>query len=38
MSGLEDSATDLMRGVSVELGRGLVLPEHGFVWLRVRRR
>lgn len=37
-SGLEDSAMDLVRGMSVELGRGVVLPAHGFVWLRVRRR
>jgi amylosucrase len=37
-SELDDSAMDLVRRVSVELGRGLVLPAHGFVWLRVRRR
>ncbi|MDQ1216131.1 alpha-amylase family protein [Microbacterium arborescens] len=38
LSGLEESASDLVRDCMVGLGSGLVLPAHASVWLRVRRR
>ncbi|OYC95142.1 alpha-amylase family protein [Microbacterium sp. Yaish 1] len=38
LSGLEESASDLVHDCMVDLGRGLVLPAHASVWLRVRRR
>ena len=37
VSGLDESAWDLIRDSAVGLGSGLVLPAHAFVWLRVRR-
>ncbi|MDN4479216.1 amylosucrase [Demequina sp. SYSU T00039] len=36
LSGLESGAVDLVTGAAVEIGAGIVLPAHGFVWLRVR--
>ena len=35
LGGFRTAATDVVRGSDVDLGGGLVLPAHGFVWLRV---
>ncbi|MFT4214112.1 MAG: alpha-amylase family glycosyl hydrolase [Microbacterium sp.] len=35
LSGLAPAARDLVTGADLDLGVGLTLPPHGFVWLRV---
>ena len=35
LGGFRAAATDVVRGSGVDLAAGLVLPAHGFVWLRV---
>jgi amylosucrase len=35
LSGFEPDAVDLLTGAGADLGDGLTLPAHGFVWLRV---